>query len=147
MKVRKTIKRRILMKRIFAVIAVVAVLSFGALAFAHSGGGYGTHGPGMMGYGGDGHGPGFMGYGGNNRGHMMDRDTEYGYDKETKEFLDKTTKLRKELHEKRFDYMEAERAGDEKKAQKLTKELDELAEKLYAEAPKSRSNAGYGNCW
>ena len=82
-----------------------------------------------------------MGYGDNHMG--------YGYDKE---FLDKTADLRKEFHEKRFEYMEAYRAGDEKKAKKLAKELDELSEKLHDAAPEGTfndrgGNGRYRNCW
>lgn len=136
------------MKRVLAVFVAVAVLSIGAIAFAH-GGGYGGH---MMGYGG---GPGMMGYGGgygNHMGHgggpgMMGYGPGYGSDKETKEFLEKTTDLRKELHDMRFEYMEAWRAGDEKKAEKLAKELDELSEKLYASAPKGTRGFRGGPCF
>lgn len=123
------------MKKTLAVLTVFAVLGFAAIALAHGpGGGYGGH---MGGYG---YGGGMGGY-----GHM------YGYgsanDSESKEFLEKTAGLRKELNAKRFDYEEAVRAGDEKKAEKIAKELDELSEKLYKEAPRSLSR-GYGRgCW
>jgi len=115
------------MKKTLVALTIVAVLGFAAMAMAHGpGGGYGGH----MGYG---YGGGMMGngYGG---GHM-----DYGYanDTETKAFLEKTADLRRELNTKRFDYEEAVRAGDEKKAEKLARELDELSAKLYKEAPAS----------
>ena len=129
------------MKRTFAVLTVLAVLSLGTFAFAHgSGYGYGGH----MGYGG-GYmmgGPGMMGpgYGGH-----MGYGPGYGgaYDKDTQKFLDETADLRKELHDKRFEYMEAVRAGDEKKAEQLAAELDKLAETLYDKAPRTTAR-GYG---
>ena len=131
------------MKKMLVALTIVAVLGLAGMAFAHGGGGYGYEGH-MMGGGHMGYGMMGGGYGG---GHMMERGPGYGYDKETKEFLDKTADLRKELHEKRFEYMEAWRADDEKKAEKLAKELDELAEKLYAEAPKGRYSGNSGHCW
>jgi hypothetical protein len=115
--------RRMKMKRILAVLVVAAVLSIGAMALAHGGGyggGYGGH---MMGYG-------------------------PGYDKDTSEYFDKTADLRKEFHDKRFEYMEAWRAGDREKAEKIAKELDEIAEKINAAAPKTTRGFGRGGyCW
>ncbi len=117
------------MKKMLVGLMIAALLGLAGMAFAHGGGGYGYGGH-MMG---NGHmGYGMMGNGGYGSGHMMERDSGYGYDKETKEFLDKTANLRKELHEKRFEYMEAWRDDDEKKAEKLAKELDELAEEVRA---------------
>ncbi len=132
------------MKKLLVGLTVAAVLGLSALAFAHGGGGYGYEGH-MMGSGHMGY--GMMGNGGYGSDHMMGRGPGYGYDKETKEFLDKTADLRKELHEKRFEYMEAWRADDEKKAEKLAKELDELTEKLYAEAPEGSFNRNSVHCW
>jgi hypothetical protein len=125
------LKEAVKMKKALAALTVVAVLGLGAAAFAHGGFGWGGH---MTGWG-----PGY-----------------YGHTGEDSEFLDKTAGLRKELNQKRFDYYEALRAGDEKKAEKIAKELDELSEKLYAKAPRGRSFArggygyGYGSgphCW
>ena len=146
------------MKRVLAVVTVVTVLSIGALAFAgpgwyggHMGPGYGNH---MgYGYGGQMMGPGYgnhMGYGygghmmGPGYGHMYGN--QGGYDQK---FLDETTDLRKELHNKKFDYMEAVRdpKTDEKTVTNLEKEITDLQEKLYAKAPRTAKGFGYGPCW
>jgi len=127
------------MKKALVALTVIAVLGFAAIALAHGpGGGYGGH---MRGYG---YGGGMMGYGSDYGTHMG---YGPGYSDESKEFLEKTADLRKELNTKRFEYSEALRIGDEKKAEKLAKELDELSEKIYKESPRSVSR-GYGRgCW
>ncbi len=88
------------------------------------GGGYGM-GRGMMGGGGYGMGPGMMGPGSNS------------YSAECQKFYDETQTLRKELHNKRFEYFEMMRnpkaTGED--ASKLEKEMNELQEKIYAKAP------------
>ena len=113
------------MKKILAVLTVVTVLSIGAIAFAH-GSGYGGH----MG----------SGYGNN----MMGR--AGGYDQK---FLDETADVRKELHQKKFEYMEAVRdpKPGEKTVAKLEKEITDLQENLYAKAPRTARGFGYGPCW
>jgi len=118
------------MKKFIALAAALTLLSIGALAFAH-GPGYG----GGMGYGGGhgyGGGPGYMG---------RIAGTEEG-----KKFLKETTDLRKMIHDKMFELREAYLAGDEKKAEKLEKEVDELREKVQEKAEKSGINKsrGYG---
>jgi hypothetical protein len=125
------------MKKTIVALTVIAVLGFAGMALAHgSGYGYGGH---MMGYGG-----GHMGYGSGYGGHMG---YGPGYSDESKEFLEKTADLRKKMHSKRFEYSEALRAGDEKKAEKLARELDELGEKIHKDAPRSFKR-GYGRgCW
>jgi hypothetical protein len=150
------------MKRYLVVMTMVLVLGFAGAAFAH-GQGYGDHmgqGNGNQGYGnhmGQGYGN-HMGQGNGNQGygnhmgqgygnHMR---SDYSDSKEVQEFLDKTAELRREFNEKRFDFREAKRAGDDKTADKLAKQLDELQEKLYKEAPKERSYSQSGNgrgCW
>ncbi len=88
------------------------------------GGGYGM-GPGMMG--GYGMGPGMMGgYGG-----------YHGYSPECQKFYDETAGLRKELHDKRFEYFEVIRnpKSTGESADKLEKEIDDLQDKIYAKAP------------
>ncbi len=80
-------------------------------------------GPGMMhGYG-YGMGPGMM-YGG------------WGYDEDTKKFLDETKELRRKIHDKMFDYMEAARdpetSGEDIK--KLRKEIWDLKKELWEKA-------------
>jgi Spy/CpxP family protein refolding chaperone len=110
------------MKKFLAVIAVVAVLGVGTVASAHMfGGGYGD-GP-MMGWG--------PGYG-------------YGSDENRAKFLDETAEARQKIHEKRFEYSEALRTGDEKKAEALAKELDELTDEVYTKAPRRGFGRGYG---
>jgi hypothetical protein len=88
------------------------------------GGGYGM-GPGMMGGGGYGMGPGMMGPG------------YYGYSPECQKFYDETAGLRKELHDKRFEYFEVLRnpKATGEAAAKLENEIRELQDKIYAEAP------------
>jgi hypothetical protein len=139
-----------MMKRTLAVLAVVAVLGFGAVAFAHGGPGYGGH----MGYGPGGYGPGMMGYGPGWGGHMGPGPGGYGrgmmgngpgYGKDPK-FLEETADLRREIHTKRFEYAEALRTGDEKTAETLAGELEELTGKLREAAPRSRGFAR-GYCW
>ena len=124
------------MKKTLAALTIVAVLSFGALAFAH-GGGYGG---GMMGggYGGGmiGGGNGYGMMGGGNGNHMQGRGNGYGDTKETREFMEKTADLRREMSKLRFEFEEAYRAGDEKTAEKLYKSMEELAEKIHDKAPK-----------
>jgi hypothetical protein len=102
-------------------------------------GGYGM-GPGMMG---SGTGCGMMGpgYG----GHMMGRGMMGGYGmgpgkmghgyygKQNQKFLDETVDLRRELHNKRFDYFETVRNPDAERETvlKIEKEIWELQKKVY----------------
>lgn len=128
------------MKKTLVVLSVVALLAVGVTAFAHGPGwgrGY------MMG-------PGY--------GHMG-QDYGYGYGAcggpgacvgsdgtLTKKFLDETSDLRREMHQKRFEYMEAVRdpKTDEKKIVALEKELDELRTKIHEKAPEGSYGRGYG---
>ncbi len=128
------------MKKTLAALTIVAVLSFGALAFAH-GGGYGG---GMMG---GGNGYGMMGGGYGN--HMQGRGDSYGDTKESGEFMEKTADLRREMSKLRFEFEEAYRAGDEKTAEKLYKSMEELAEKIHDMAPKGNflSRGLGGHMW
>ena len=98
------------------------------------GGGYGM-GPGMMGdYG---MGPGMMGgYGGGYGGYGMGPGY-YNQSEECQKFLDGTSGLRKELHDKRFEYTEALRnpkTTSETDA-RLRKEIDELQGEISKKAP------------
>jgi len=95
-------------------------------------GGYGM-GPGMIGggmMGGQGMGPGMMGRGMMGRGYQ-------GQSPECQKFYDETAGLRKELHNKRFEYFEAARnpktTGEA--LAKIEKEVRELQEKIYAKGP------------
>ncbi len=123
------------MKKALAVLTVVAVLGFGTLAFAHGGGGGGMMGGGMMGggmmRGGNGYGDGY----GMMRG---------GNDKETKDFMEKTADLRRDLNKMRFEFDEAYRSGDETKARSLYQAIEELVEKIRQMAPKDSNYGGYG---
>ena len=99
-------------------------------------GGYGMMGPGMMGQGGYGMmgqggygmmGPGMMGQG----GYGM-----WGYNAESyQKLLDDTADLRKELHNKKFEYFEALRNPKTKPETitKFGKEMRELQRKIYKE--------------
>ena len=123
------------MKRLVLLLALLSALTFVAFAYAQGpgmmgpgyGGGYGM-GPGMMGggYGGGyGMGPGMMGQ---------------GYDwqsPECQKFHDDTVQLRKQLHEKRFDYFEASRNPKTtgKDLSKIENEIKDLQDKLYLKAP------------
>ena len=107
---------------------------------------YGTYygmGPGMMG--GYGMGPGMMGggmmgrgmMGGYGMGHGMMGPGYYNQSEECQKFLDETSSLRKELHDKRFEYMEALRnpKTTAETDAKLRKEIDELQGKISNKAP------------
>jgi peptidoglycan hydrolase CwlO-like protein len=79
-------------------------------------------------------GPGMMG------GQGMGYDKGPGYENDTEKyqkFLDDTTKLRKELYDKRFEYFEAMRNPDTKQEtiSKLEQEIQELQKKLYDKEP------------
>jgi len=136
------------MKKIVIGLAVVAVLSIGAVAFAHGPGwggqtgyGYGgyTMGPGMMGsgYGGYMMGPGYG-------SHMYGNTSG-----DNQKFLDETTALRKELNKKQFEYTEAVRNPntDETTIAKLQQEITDLQGKITEKAPSTASAYGYGPCW
>jgi len=111
------------------------------------GGGYGM-GPGMMGQGmmggGYGMGPGMMGRGMMGQG-MMGRGMMgpgyYGQGPECQKFFDETAGLRKDLHNKRFEYSEAYRnpKTTPETIVKLDREIRDLQEKIYAKAPQG--------CW
>ncbi len=134
------------MKTILVGITVVSVLALGTLAFAHSFGGWGGGHMMCPGYGG-GHmmGPGYGGHMGGWTGQG------YGTKQTDQKFLDETADLRKELHNKRFEYFEAQRDPDTttKTLAKLEKEIYELQEKIYKNAPRTayRGYGGYGHCF
>ena len=128
------------MKKVLVVLSVVALLAVGVTAFAHGPGwgrGY-MMGPGY-GHMGQGYGPGYGDCGGPGAcvgaGGTLDQ-----------KFFDETADLRKEMHQKRFDYMEAVRdpKTDEKTIAKLEKELGELQEKIHEKAPEGAYGRGYG---
>ncbi len=127
------------MKKII-IISLLAVALVSGLAYAHGGGygmgGYGGHmmGSGMMGghhgmmggnYGGYANCPGAAGFEQNN----------WNGEKQQK-FLDETAGLRKEMHDKRFEYMEAQRNPKMTRAELMAmeKEMLELQEKIHEKA-------------
>jgi hypothetical protein len=122
------------MKKIIVSLAVIALLAAGTIVYAHGGGYWG--GGHMMG----------SGYG----GHMMGwRSPGQGFDHE---FLNETTDLRRELHDKRFEYAEALRNTDtsSKTIAKFERTIRDLQEKIAEKAP--RTAYGYGGmrggfCW
>jgi hypothetical protein len=132
------------MKKLLIGISLVSILAFGTLAFAQ---GMGSWGGGHM-------------TGSNNSGHMMDRGygghmdgTAYGghmggqsgqgYE-ENQKFLDETVDVRKELHEKRFEYAEMTRDPNTTMGtiRALEKEIYDLERKINEKAPATRR--GYG---
>jgi hypothetical protein len=141
------------MKTFIVVLSAAAVLGIGAMAYAHGTGAGGWGGGYMMG-------PGYGGYmmGAGYGGHMMGpgyggammgwRGPGYGTD--TK-FMDETAGLRKELHDKKFEYFEASRnpETDPGRLTKLENELAELQTKIREKAPRGNYGgyAGYGRCW
>jgi len=103
-------------------------------------GGYGM-GPGMMG--GYGMGPGMMG--GYGMGPcMMGRYSYQGdsgykdYAEKYQKFLNDTTQLRRELHDKQFDYFEAMRnpEANHEKITKLENEIHDLQKEINEKAPR-----------
>jgi hypothetical protein len=97
------------MKKAVIIALAAALLGFAAVSYAHMGGG----GWGMQGWGyGQGCGP------------------AAGEDKDVQKALDETVDMRRDLHGKMFDYMEASRKGDKEKAEALEKEIDALQDKL-----------------
>jgi len=125
-------KRRHEMKKILAGIAVLLIVSAGALAFAHGPGRWGGH---MM----------RPGYG----GMFMNMNGQENAPDQT--FLNETADLRKELHNKKFEYVEAMR--DPKTTvetlSELEKELYDIKSRIREKAPRTagRGMYGYGRCW
>lgn len=124
------------MKKLLIAIMAVSVLALGTAAYAHMWGGQGWGGGQHMWGGGPGYGPGpGMMYGGG--------------DKESRKFFEETADLRKELHNKMFEYREARWAGDEEKVEALDKDISELRAKMYEKAEgagitKRSGRGGYG---
>ena len=141
------------MKKVLTVTVIISILAVGAIAFAHGPGGWG--GGQMMGPGYGGHmtGPGYggqmmgQGYGGHMTGKMGWGGQGYGTDQK---FLDDTVDLRKELHEKRFKYMEASRDPKIKyeTLAELEKEIYGIQSKLREKAPRTAygSYVSPGHC-
>jgi hypothetical protein len=124
--------KEIRMKKII-LISLLAVVLVSGLAYAHGNGmgGYGGHmmggHHGMMGgnYGGYGNCPGAAGFNQNN----------WNSEKQ-QQFLDETAGLRKEMHNKRFEYMEAQRNPKTTRAElmDMENEMQEIQEKINEKA-------------
>ena len=130
------------MKTFIAVLAVAALFGIGAMAYAHGTGG-GGH---MMGQGYGGH---MMeqGYGGHMRGWTGSGNAPTQIDQK---FLDETSALRKNLHDKKFEYFEAQRDPETngETIAKLEKEIYALQDQIHEKAPRTayRGTGGYGFC-
>ena len=132
------------MKKLLVGISLVSILAFGTLAFAQGMGRWGSghmtgsnNGGHMMGSGYGGHMDGTV-YGGH-----MGGSTGQRYEEDQK-FLDETVDIRKELHEKRFEYAEVARDPNTTMVtiRALEKEIYELESKINEKAPAARR--GYG---
>ena len=126
------------MKTFIAGLAVTAFLVLGAMAYAHGPGGGGWGGGHMRGnMMGQGYGGHMMGWGGQGAG----PDTK---------FLDETADLRKDLHEKKFEYFEASRNSgtDTETLVGLEKEIYDIQSKIRDKAPRKAygGQGGYGSC-
>ncbi len=99
----------------------------GGYGMMGQGGGYGMMGPGMMGQGR----MGGYGYRGN------DPKAFKKYQGEYQEYLNDTADLRRKLHNKRFEYIEAARNPDttRKSLMKLEREMQDIQLKIYEKAP------------
>lgn len=114
------------MQRFVAGLALMALLAVGAVVYAH---GPGSRGGRMMGQGFDG--GGMMGAGcGSGQCRFQNE--------EGRKFLDETYSLRKEMHDKRFEYREALRNPNTTIAEitKLEREIQSLKENIREKAPK-----------
>ena len=105
-------------------------------------------GPGMMGYGGygmmgQGHmggmmGPGMMGYGKGYGQQGYDAESYEKYQEDYQRFLEETADLRKQMHNKKFEYSEAIRNPETKRetVMNLEKEMRDLQWKIYEKSPR-----------
>lgn len=145
------------MKTLIVVLSAALLLTVGVMAYAHGpgaagwGGAHmmGAYGESMMGQGYGGHmmgpyngymmGTGYTGHMMNGQGQLSGTDTK---------FLNDTVDLRKQLHEKKFDFFEANRnpKTDPAELTQLEKEITDLQTKIAEKAPRG-NYAGYGRCW
>ena len=141
------------MKRLTLTLTILALLTLGVTAFAFGPNMFGT-GLMMNGYGYSGMmggmGAGMMGGYGMGSG-MMGWNNPYTTNSQLRDFLDKTASVRKQLQDKQFEYYEALRNPDTKKEtlEKLQREIFELQQKLYAQAPRSIQTGALSTapCW
>jgi hypothetical protein len=139
---------------LIATVLAIGLTIAGGYAFAYgNGGGSRSGGQGMMmgggGYGmmdrGYGMGQGMMDdYGDNDGGCNYQGAAGFGRNAWTSEqyqkFLDDTVELRKEMHDKRFEYREALRNPKTTRPQlsKMEKEMIDLRDKIYDKAPQNQ---------
>jgi Spy/CpxP family protein refolding chaperone len=100
------------MRKALVAVLVIVMVSVAAVSYAHmrgGGGGYGS------------------GYGMSRGGNEVDQKK-----------LDETYDLRKTFHDKKFEYREALRKGDEEKLEALEKEIEKLKEELYEKTGMTR---------
>lgn len=113
------------MKKLITGLTVITVLAFTIVVYAH--------GPGRSGedYLCPGHGNGVHMMGPGYKGHMMGQ--AGGFDQK---FLDESADLRRELHNKKFEYFEAKRNPETtyETVAKLEKDIHELQEKIHEKA-------------
>jgi len=126
------------MKKTLIGFAVLTLIAFGAIAYAQSPGWFGGY------HMGPGHGYGYNMMGPGYGGHM--RGWTGGYDQK---FLDETVEVRKELHDKQFEYSEAIRNPNTKPETitKLEREITELQGNTYAKAPRGTNRGFNMPCW
>ena len=126
------------MKKVLITLSILSILAVGALAFAHGTGGWG--GGHMMG---QGYGNHMMG-----NGQMMGQMGSGG--QQDQKFLDETADLRKELHNKKFEYFEEVRSNDSKPEMisKMEKDIFDIQQKIRDKSPRS-TDGGYRGlgCW
>ncbi|MDO8281086.1 MAG: hypothetical protein Q7U10_00425 [Thermodesulfovibrionia bacterium] len=127
------------MKKIVTGLALIALLAVGAVVYAHGHGSGGGHKMGQGFDGGD-----MMGAGCGGRQCGIDNE-------EGRKFLDETYSLRKEMHDKKFEYREALRNPDTTIAAitKLEREIQSLKESIREKAPKDsqmRMGSRDGSC-
>ena len=103
----------------------------------------GMMGPGMMGYGGygmmgQGHMGGMMGYGKGYGKQGYDAESYKKYQEDYQRFMEETADLRKQMHNKKFEYSEAIRNPDTKRetVMNLEKEIRDLQWKIYEKSPR-----------
>ena len=129
------------MKKMIFVVTVALIFAIGGFAYSHGTGYNGSGGGHMMGQGcggnmmGQGYGGHMMGQG--YGGHMMARGGENFEDNQ--KFLDETRDLRRDLHNKRFEYMELTRNPDTSSdaLEKLEKEIFGLEDRIQEKAPRT----------
>jgi hypothetical protein len=115
----------LLVRKAVVLLSVIALLAIGGVSYAH-----------MRDDGGQGH----MRGGGHDACYCAGGPSDG-------KFLDETVEQRRELHSKRFDYMEALRLRNYEKAETLEKEIEAIQDKLEANSGGTEGKGfgrGYG---